>query len=77
MEQIKMTQNIDYFEDYDYCRHGTPYRYSCDECNAEDDEIESKMGGIDKCLNCGKYQWGKLLNADQCCIKQCINPNEY
>lgn len=62
------------FSEYEdsFCRHG--YRYDdCPECDA----IEQENGGIDKCLNCGKYKWGKDLNSSQCCSKGCVNPNEY
>lgn len=55
-----------------WCRHG------CDagECEACDDEIEAE-GGIDKCLNCGRYKSGNQLNRDQVCKIPCRNPNEY
>lgn len=53
----------------DWCRHG--YHFDdCDECN--DDCMD-----IDKCLNCGRYKSGSQLDKWQCCIKGCVNPNEY
>lgn len=54
------------------CRHMNPYD-ECDECDA----IIEENGGIDKCLNCGRYKSGNQLNRDQVCIKGCRNPNEY
>lgn len=62
----------DDFDDWKLCEHGNRSG-ECTACDA----YEESMGGIDKCLNCGRYQWGKKLNKDQCCIKQCRNPNEY
>lgn len=56
----------------DFCHHGNEYS-NCDECDAKIEE----NGGIDKCLNCGRYKYGKQLNAFQVCIKACQNPNEY
>lgn len=55
-----------------FCRHG--YKYDqCDECDA----IIEADGGIDKCLNCGRYKSGNQLNENQCCKRGCVNPNEY
>lgn len=49
----------------------------CINCAADEDaEIEAN-GGIDKCLNCGRYKHGNQLNQYQCCIKGCTNPNEF
>lgn len=49
----------------------------CEQCSHEvDDEIESR-GGIDKCMNCGRYMYGDQLNKYQVCIRPCRNPNEY
>ena len=56
----------------EFCRHGNLYS-ECDECDAE---IE-QAGGIDKCLNCGRYKSGNQLNRDQVCKAGCTNPNEY
>lgn len=55
-----------------WCHHG------CDagDCEACDEEIEA-AGGIDKCLNCGRYKSGNQLNRDQVCKIPCRNPNEY
>lgn len=53
------------------CRHGN-YGGECDFC---DEEI-SDRGGIDKCLNCGRYKYGDSLNSDQVCKIPCRNPNE-
>jgi hypothetical protein len=68
-----------YRDEYDYddyventCHHGNPLA-ECDKC----DEETEQRGGIDKCLNCGRYKFGDQLNQDQCCIKRCRNPNEY
>ena len=45
--------------------------------DAEDEYIESR-GGIDKCMNCGKYKYNDELSyPGQTCIKGCVNPNEY
>ena len=65
-------------EDWDYatCEHGI-YKgllgSYCKKCDA----LEDAMGGIEKCLNCGRYKWGNQLNKDQVCIIPCRNPNEY
>lgn len=62
------------FDSQYICRHGN-IGGRCDEC--DDDYEEYSRGGIDKCLNCGKYKFNDQLNEDQCCKKGCINPNEY
>jgi hypothetical protein len=66
----------DDFPDTSTCEHGV-YKGlvggHCSKC----DEYEEQRGGIDKCLNCGRYKWGDELNKDQVCIKPCRNPNEY
>jgi hypothetical protein len=63
----------DYYQSaLNYCEHGNP-THDCNECDAY---INSR-GDIDKCLNCGRYKFGDELNADQCCKKGCVNPNEY
>lgn len=54
------------------CKHGI----EGDNCPDCDDEIES-AGGIDKCLNCGRYKSGNSLTKDQVCKIPCQNPNEY
>ena len=62
--------------DFGECEHGV---YKGDEggnCRACD-KYEQKRGGIDKCLNCGRYKWGDELNEDQVCKRQCHNQNEY
>ena len=62
--------------DYQICPHGIYKGHIggyCDLCDKEEEE----NGGIDKCLNCGQYKWGKELDKYQVCIKPCINPNEY
>ena len=42
-----------------------------------DDYINSR-GGIDKCMNCGKYRYNDELNySPQVCMRGCKNPNEY
>lgn len=49
----------------------------CENCSDEtDNEIEAN-GGLDKCLNCGKYKYGNQLNKDQVCKIGCRNPQEY
>jgi hypothetical protein len=53
------------------CQHGRTS--DCDEC----DEYEQSRGGIDKCLNCGRYMYGDSLTKDQVCERGCVNPNEY
>lgn len=65
-------------DDYDYatCDHGVYKGYLggyCKECDA----YEDKRGGLDKCLNCGKYKYGDQLDKNQVCILRCRNPNEY
>lgn len=65
----------DDFDDYleSRCHHGNSYS-DCDEC---DEEINAR-GGIDKCMNCGKYMYNDSLTyPGQTCIKGCRNPNEY
>jgi len=59
-------------DDDGFCQHGYPH-YECEECDA----VLEADGGIDKCLNCGRYKSGNQLNADQVCKAGCINPNEY
>lgn len=63
---------LTYDEEHDNstCRHGTPFKFSCHECDQEDVDI-------DKCLNCGKYKASHQLNADQVCSIGCVNPNEH
>jgi len=61
----------EYTED-SFCHHG----YLADECD-ECDAILEANGGVDKCLNCGRYKAGKQLNRWQCCARGCVNPNEY
>jgi len=43
------------YDEYEYddnsCHHGNAYS-DCDECDAEIEE----QGGIDKCMNCGRYR---------------------
>lgn len=57
----------DYFQNYK----------SQEEQDEEDDYINSR-GGIDKCMNCGKYMYNDSLTyPGQVCIKGCVNPNEY
>ena len=67
---------MSYFTKFIDCGHGYDIDSNCPECNILDDEIESS-GGIDKCLNCGRYKSGNQLNKDQICSKGCQNPNEY
>ena len=63
-------------DDSDYepyvCRHGVEGD-GCEECDA----ILEANGGVDKCLNCGRYKAGNQLNRDQVCRIGCVNPNEY
>ena len=54
------------------CYHGY-YGNDCQQC----EEILEADGGIDKCLNCGKYKSGNQLNKDQVCKIGCRNPMEY
>lgn len=61
--------DLDYVPDT--CQHGR--ENECDEC----DEILDECGGVDKCLNCGRYKAGSQLNSDQVCAKGCVNPAEY
>jgi len=58
-------------DDCGFCRHGYP-EHDCAECEAE---IEAD-GGIEKCLNCGRYKSGNQLNEHQVCKHGCRNPNE-
>lgn len=60
----------DYYTPY-VCKHGREFQ--CDDC----DDILDSDGGIDKCLNCGKYKSGNQLDQDQVCRIECKNPNEY
>lgn len=63
----------DYFDFLDRsCHHGN----IASECSDCDEEI-NEQGGIDKCMNCGRYKFGNQLNRDQVCKKGCVNPNEY
>ena len=55
------------------CHHGFAPASECEDCDAEINED----GGMDKCLNCGRYKTGNQLNADQVCKRGCVNPNEY
>lgn len=47
----------------------------------EDEYVEEYIdsrGGIDKCMNCGRYKYNDELSyPGQTCIKGCVNPNEY
>lgn len=63
--------NDNYYEPL-ICHHGREMA-NCEKC---DEETEAR-GGLDKCLNCGRYKYGDQLNEDQVCIKPCKNPNEY
>lgn len=65
-----------FFTKFIDCGHGYDISSQCPECEAQDDWIESE-GGLDQCLNCGKYKTGNQLNRDQVCSKGCVNPNEY
>lgn len=61
-------------DDYDYA--GDTYKSPAEQ-EAEDDYIESR-GGIDKCMNCGKYMYNDQLNySPQVCKIPCKNPREY
>ena len=55
-----------------FCHHGF-VADECDECDA----ILEENGGIDKCLNCGRYKSGNQLDEWQVCRVKCHNPNEY
>jgi hypothetical protein len=63
--------------DYSICPHGIYEGLVggyCKECDIE----EEKHGGIDRCMQCGKYVWSDSLTyPDQVCKKGCRNPNEY
>lgn len=64
------------WEDYATCHHGIYKGYVggfCNDCDKEEEE----RGGLDKCLNCGRYCYGDQLNEHQIHIKPCKNPNEY
>lgn len=63
---------LDEDDDDDSCSHGNQ-RGDCDQCDAA---IEAR-GGIDKCLNCGRYKYGDQLSQHQVCASGCVNPNEY
>lgn len=63
------TDNLDYVPYA--CRHGN--ELECEDCDAMLDEC----GGIDKCLNCGKYKAGSQLDENQVCRIGCVNPAEY
>lgn len=54
------------------CHHNNEVDH-CRECDKEMDA----MGGIEKCLNCGRIKYGNQLDKDQVCIRPCTNPNEY
>ena len=62
--------------DYATCDHGVYKGLVGGYCKACD-EYEEQRGGLDKCLNCGRYKWGDQLDKDQVCIRPCRNPNEY
>lgn len=66
----------DYEDDYSYraCHHGYIPAHECEQCDAA---IEAR-GGIDKCMNCGKYKYNDQLSyPGQTCLSGCVNPNEY
>lgn len=72
-EDQGQSYNPDDFDNFHkLCEHGNQAG-KCNDCDA----YEESQGGIDKCLNCGSYKWGKQLDKDQCCKKGCVNPNEY
>jgi hypothetical protein len=50
---------------------------TCEQCARIMDAAIEADGGIDKCLNCGRYKSGNSLNKDQVCKISCRNPNEY
>lgn len=64
----------EYCEDYEpsFCHHDN-ITASCIACDIEIEEA----GGIDKCLNCGRYKTGNQLDSNQVCKIRCRNPNEY
>jgi hypothetical protein len=66
------TEDEDYFELF--CHHDQ-LRGQCEYCAREEDEMYER--GIEKCLNCGKIKFADQLDANQICIKPCVNPNEY
>jgi len=49
----------------------------CISCAREMDDYIESQGGVDKCMNCGKYKTNNQLTEDQVCRRDCINPNEY
>lgn len=64
--------HVDHFDDGEY---EDLYNYIDHE--AEADYIESR-GGIDKCMNCGRYKFNDQLNySPQVCKIPCKNPQEY
>lgn len=75
--QIDIDDQDDYMEwDYSTCPHGIYKGLVGGYCKAC--EYEEKRGGIDKCMNCGKYKYNDELNySPQVCKKGCRNPNEY
>lgn len=77
-QEILAEYNADTLEEWDYatCEHGVYKGLVGGFCSACDAYEESR-GGLDKCLNCGRYTWGDELGADQTCKKGCVNPNEY
>jgi hypothetical protein len=63
---------MDYEDDGDYEDYRTEQQRE-----DEDVYIESR-GGIDKCMNCGRYKFNDELNYDpQVCKIPCRNPREY
>jgi hypothetical protein len=69
---VKHEPDADEWEGRDVCLHGNLIA----ECEACDQEIEER-GGIDKCMNCGRYMYGDQLSEFQVCKRPCRNPNEY
>lgn len=59
-----------------FCEHGYRDGRDCLACNETEDYIDSR-GGIDKCMNCGKYMYNDKMTRDQVCKIPCHNPNEY
>lgn len=49
----------------------------CEQCSKLNDELVESNGGIDKCMNCGRYKYGNELDENQVCIRRCKNPNEW
>lgn len=70
-----MNYNTEDDEDY-VCYHGF-CSDTCNLCRTAEDELIEANGGIDKCMNCGKYKYNKEFNKDQVYIKPCRNPMEY